>query len=179
MFDRLAISDVLLFRAKRFEDARGWFSQTYVLSEMDALGLPRFVQDNESVSRLAGTVRGLHFQRPPLAQAKLVRCVRGAVFEVAVDIRPGSQTFGHHVSTRLDDSECAQLFVPAGFAHGFCTLTADTVVQYKVSAPYSPEHEAGIAWNDPALAVEWPVREGDVVLSDRDRRHPPLSIAGL
>lgn len=176
---RMAIPDVQLIRPSRLGDPRGWFSETYNLAAMDAHGFPRFVQDNESLSSTLGTVRGLHYQRGEFAQAKLVRCIAGAIFDVAVDIRPNSPTFGQHVSARLDAAEGVQMFVPEGFAHGFCTLTPDTLVQYKVSAPYSRDSEGGIVWDDPALAIAWPVAADAVVLSDRDRALPKLAEAAL
>ena len=176
---RMAISDVLLIRPSRLGDPRGWFSETYNLAAMDAQGLPRFVQDNESLSSSNGTVRGLHYQRGAFAQAKIIRCISGAIFDVAVDIRPGSPTFGQHVAARIDAAEGVQMFIPAGFAHGFCTLAPDTLVQYKVSAPYSRESQGGIAWDDPALAIAWPVEDGVAVLSDRDRALPRLADAAL
>ena len=175
----LDIAGVLLIEPVRVRDTRGWFRETYSQARLDALGLPVFVQDNESCSLSAGTVRGLHYQLGRAAQAKLVRCVAGAVFDVAVDIRPGSPTFGSHVSARLDAEGGVQMFIPEGFAHGFCTLTPDTIVQYKVSAPYAPGSEAGIAWDDAGLGINWPVEEANAVLSDRDRALPPLSRARL
>lgn len=179
MISRMAIPDVLLIQPPRYGDARGWFSEAYNVAAMDKAGAPRFVQDNESLSAAVGTVRGLHFQRGEFAQAKLVRCVTGAIFDVAVDIRPGSATFGEHVAARLDAAEGAQMFIPAGFAHGFCTLAPDSLVQYKVSAPYSRANEGGIAWNDPALGIDWPVSADAVILSDRDRALPHLKDAAL
>lgn len=179
MFTALEIPGPLRFQYPRHEDARGWFAETYNLSGLDERGFPRFFQDNESWSAAVGTVRGLHFQRAPFAQAKLIRCIVGAIFDVAVDIRPGSPTFGRYVSSRLDAAGGAQMLIPTGFAHGFCTLMPGTLVQYKVSAPYAPDHEGGIAWDDPALAIEWPVSSSTAVLSDRDRGLPCLSEARL
>ncbi|MBX3478339.1 MAG: dTDP-4-dehydrorhamnose 3,5-epimerase [Brevundimonas sp.] len=164
-----------LIRARRHADDRGWFQETYSPARLRALGLDHdFIQDNESLSRRAGTVRGLHFQRPPQAQAKLVRCLAGAIFDVAVDLRRGSPTFGRAVSATLEGASGDQLYVPVGFAHGFMTLTPDAVVAYKVSAPYAPDSEGGLAWDDPALALDWP-EAGESVLSDRDRQWPRLS----
>jgi len=179
MITRMAIPDVLLIQPPRYGDARGWFSEAYNVAIMDEAGVPRFVQDNESLSAAVGTVRGLHFQRGEFAQAKLVRCVTGAIFDVAVDIRPDSATFGKHVAARLDAAEGAQMFIPAGFAHGFCTLAPDSLIQYKVSMPYSRANESGIAWNDPALGIDWPVSADAVILSDRDRALPHLKDAAL
>jgi dTDP-4-dehydrorhamnose 3,5-epimerase len=167
--ERLEIPGLMVLRPKRLGDARGWFAETFSEGQRSELGLPTFVQENESSSANAGTVRGLHFQRAPKAQAKLVRCVVGAVFDVAVDIRPTSSTFGKHVSMRLDAERGDQLYVPAGFAHGFCTLEPHTLVQYKVSTEYSPKHEGGILWNDPALAIKWPVTANASLLSEKDR----------
>lgn len=177
MFTQLAIPDVILFVSERHLDSRGWFSEAYSASRMDEQGFPRFVQDNESFSTGVGTVRGLHFQRPPYAQAKLVRCVTGAVLDVAVDLRRDSPMFGRHVCVRLDSDSGAQIYIPKGFAHGFCTLTPDTLVQYKVTAPYAPDHEGGVFWNDPSLGISWPVAAEKAILSDKDRALPPLADA--
>lgn len=160
---------VTLIRARRFADDRGWFEEVFSAARMAALGLDHdFVQDNLSLSATAGTVRGLHFQRPPHAQAKLVRCVTGAIHDVIVDLRDGSPTFGQSLSVSLDGETGDQLYVPAGFAHGFMTLRPDTRVAYKVSAPYAPDAEGGLRWDDPALNLHWP-SVGEAVLSDRDR----------
>ena len=146
---------------------------------MEALGLPFFIQDNESMSAQPGTVRGLHFQKGSNAQAKLVRCTRGALVDVALDIRPHSPTFGRHVTARLSPESGEQILIPAGFAHGFCTLEPDTVIQYKVSSPYAPGYEGGIAWNDPALGIVWPVTAEQAVISERDAQLPRLADAAL
>ena len=179
MITPLAIPGVLLIQPQRLGDARGWFSETFSLSQMEELGLPRFIQDNESLSISTGTVRGLHFQRAPFVQAKLIRCVRGAILDVALDIRRGSPTFGRHITKQLSADRTDQILIPEGFAHGFCTLEPNTQVQYKVSAPYAPNHQGGIAWDDPALGIQWPVDHDKVLLSDRDRKHPALSDAQL
>jgi dTDP-4-dehydrorhamnose 3,5-epimerase len=134
----------------------------------------RFIQDNQSLSLHRGTLRGLHFQIPPLAQAKLVRVLRGAIFDVAVDIRRGSATYGKFASVILSADNGCQLFVPAGFAHGFCTLQPDTEVLYKVDAPYSRDHERGLVWNDATVGIPWPVPAEDVRVLDRDREFPRL-----
>jgi dTDP-4-dehydrorhamnose 3,5-epimerase len=173
------LPDVILIKPARYDDERGWFSATFSLTFMEKHRLPLFIQDNESLSRKGGTVRGLHFQRRPFAQAKLVRCVRGSVFDVALDIRPDSPTFGQHLSKRMSELDGEQLLIPAGFAHGFCTLEPDTVIQYKVSAPYSPSHESGVAWDDPALKIEWPVSRHEATLSDRDQSYLPLAQTDL
>ena len=174
-FTRLAIPDVVLVQPKRHGDARGYFAETYKKSAFEDFGIAiDFVQDNESLSTQVGVVRGLHFQTPPMAQAKLVRAVRGSIFDVAVDIRKGSPTFGKWVGATLSAAHGEQLLVPHGFAHGFCTLEPDTLVAYKVDAPYSPQNDAGIAWNDPEIAIEWPVTAEAAVLSAKDRDAPRL-----
>jgi dTDP-4-dehydrorhamnose 3,5-epimerase len=171
----LTIPDVKVIAPSRFADARGFFSETYSERVFAQAGIDqKFIQDNHSLSVIPGTVRGLHFQTPPLAQDKLVRCVRGAILDVAVDIRRGSPTYGKHVAAEISADNWHQIFVPAGFAHGFCTLVPETEVIYKVSAFYSPEHEKGIAWNDPALAIAWPAVAGALV-SPKDAVLPLLS----
>jgi dTDP-4-dehydrorhamnose 3,5-epimerase len=171
----LAIPDVKLIAPRRFADTRGHFTETWNEKSWTAGGLPTFdaVQDNQSLSRETGTIRGLHFQRPPHAQAKLVSCLKGRILDVAVDIRKGSKTFGRHVTVELDESG-AQLFVPAGFAHGFCTLAPDTLVFYKVDAHYAPESDAGIFWADEALGIAWPVAINAAHLSPKDAALPRL-----
>ena len=174
--ERLDIPDVLAITPKRIGDARGFFSEVF---RRDVLaghcpGVD-FVQDNHSRSAETGTIRGLHFQAPPFAQAKLVRVVRGAILDVAVDIRTGSPSCGRHVTRMLSADNGTQLFVPAGFAHGFCTLEPCTEVEYKVSAYYSAGHDKGLAWDDPALAIAWPVTPEKVVLSAKDRIHPKMA----
>lgn len=174
-FLELEIPGVVLVTPQRFGDARGYFSETYSQPIYAANGIASdFLQDNESLSVTPGTVRGLHFQAPPFAQAKLVRVLRGAVYDVAVDIRKGSPTYGRAVGARLTGERGEQLFIPQGFAHAFCTLEPDTQVAYKVDARYSREHDGGILWNDPDLGIEWPVAEQEAVLSDKDRVHPRL-----
>lgn len=166
---------VIRLRTPRFGDDRGWFSETWSRARFHAAGIDcDFVQDNHSRSEAAGVVRGLHFQRPPYAQAKLVRCVRGAVLDVVVDLRAGSPTFGQHHAVELSAESGDQLFVPPSFAHGFVTLQPETEVVYKVSAPYAPAHEAGLAWDDPDLSIAWPVAASEAVLTDRDRNWPRL-----
>lgn len=174
-FTRLAIPDVVLVQPVRHGDGRGYFCETYKKPAFDAFGIDlAFVQDNESLSRQVGVVRGLHFQTPPMAQAKLVRVLRGAIFDVAVDIRRGSPSYGKWVAATLTAEEGNQLFMPHGFAHGFCTLEPDTLIAYKVDAPYSRPNDAGIAWDDPDLAIDWPVTADAAVLSDKDRVQPRL-----
>lgn len=174
--ERLAIPDVLLIEPKRFGDSRGFFSEVWSRKALAEAGLDTdFVQDNHSLSREVGVVRGLHFQTPPSAQGKLVRVVRGAILDVAVDIRRGSATYGRHVSAVLSAENWRQLWVPRGFAHGFCTLEPDTEVIYKVDAYYDRAADKGLLWNDPALGIEWPVEAAKAVLSDKDRVQPPLA----
>jgi dTDP-4-dehydrorhamnose 3,5-epimerase len=174
----LAIPDVKLLTPPKFSDHRGFFSETYSKRRLAEAGIDLdFVQDNHVLSREKGVVRGLHFQVPPAAQAKLIWVVRGAVFDVAVDIRRSSPTFGRHVCEVLSGEDWKQLLVPAGFAHGYATLEPDTELVYKVTDYYSPRHERGIVWNDPALAIPWPVAPGEAILSERDQGHPPLSHA--
>jgi dTDP-4-dehydrorhamnose 3,5-epimerase len=167
--------EVVLVRTPRHGDARGWFSETWSRARFAAAGIDcDFVQDNQSWSEAKGVVRGLHFQRPPYAQAKLVRCVRGAILDVVVDLRAGAPTFGRGHAVELTAESGDQLFVPPSFAHGFVTLTPGTEVAYKVSAPYAPSHEAGLAWDDPDLAIDWPVAADAAILAERDRGWPRL-----
>ena len=171
-----ALPEVKLIAPRRLDDARGTFSETWSRAAWRAAGIDAdFVQDNQSLSRAAGTIRGLHFQVAPVAQGKLVRVIAGAIFDVVVDIRRGEPSFGRFATAVLSAENGLQLYVPAGFAHGFCTLVPDSEVIYKVTAPYSPAHERGILWSDPALAIPWPVAADSAILSDRDRRHPPLA----
>ena len=163
---------------KRHGDARGWFSEVFRVDQLAEGGITSvFVQDNQSFSAPAGTLRGLHFQTPPAAQAKLVRVLAGAILDVAVDIRHGSPSFGKYVAVRLDAEGGEQLFVPHGFAHGFCTLEPNTMVAYKVDAYYSPANDRAIAWNDPDIGIDWPVTEAEAILSGKDKAAPRL--AGL
>jgi dTDP-4-dehydrorhamnose 3,5-epimerase len=171
MFEALSIPGVRLYTPKRFGDPRGYFMEPWSDRAFSAESLPVFVQDNEAFSAPVGTVRGLHYQTDPLAQAKLIRCLSGAILDVAVDIRRGSPAYGRHVSVALRP-DTGLLYMPAGIAHGYCTLVPDTLVHYKVSAPYSPAHEGGVAWDDAALAIKWPVAPGAAIVSDRDRRQP-------
>jgi dTDP-4-dehydrorhamnose 3,5-epimerase len=163
-----------------FRDERGTFSETYSRRRFVAAGVTAdWVQENQALSRSAGTIRGLHFQVPPFAQAKLVRVVRGALLDVAVDLRRGSPTFGQHVAIELRARDGRQLMIPAGFAHGYCTLAPDTEILYKVDAYYSPDHERGIRWDDPGLAIPWPVPPDRAVLSGKDRGLPLLEDVDL
>lgn len=167
---------VCVIQTRRFEDERGWFSETYNAPKMISLGIDStFVQDNQSYSKYAGTIRGIHFQRPPHAQAKLVRCVKGRIIDYAVDLRRGSPTYGHHVCAELSAQNNHQLFVPIGFGHAFVTLDDDTEVAYKVSDVYSPQDDGGIAWNDPTLGIDWPLPIGGATLSAKDQALPLLA----
>ncbi|WP_299395335.1 dTDP-4-dehydrorhamnose 3,5-epimerase [Pelagibius sp.] len=171
----LAIPAVRLIKAVKHGDHRGFFSETYSKRDLAAAGIEAdFVQDNQSLSAAVGTVRGLHFQVPPCAQAKLLRVVRGAVFDVAVDLRRGSPSYGRHVAVTVSAADWNQIFIPVGFAHGFCTVEPDTEVIYKVSDYYAPEAERGLLWNDPELGIDWPVAAAEAVLSPRDGQWPPL-----
>ena len=174
--ERLAIPDVVLVTPRRFGDARGWFSETFSARVFEGeVAAVTFVQDNEAFSAEAGTLRGLHFQRPPAAQGKLVRVLKGAILDVAVDIRAGSPSYGRHVAVRLDAGSGTQIWVPPGFAHGYCTLEPDTAVAYKVTDFYSPAHDGGILWNDEALGIAWTLPPGGAVLSEKDTRLPRLA----
>jgi dTDP-4-dehydrorhamnose 3,5-epimerase len=170
------IPGVMIARIDRHDDDRGFFSETYRRAWFEDAGINvEFVQDNHTFSAKKGTVRGLHFQAPPREQAKLVRVSRGRAFDVVVDVRVGAATYGRHVAVELSEENWDQLYVPPGFAHGFCTLEADTEVLYKVSAYYSPQHDKGLLWNDPALGIRWPVGPEEAVVSDRDGEHPLLA----
>jgi dTDP-4-dehydrorhamnose 3,5-epimerase len=171
----LELSGLILITPRRFGDHRGYFAETYSQRAYAELGVnERFVQDNHSLSAEIGTVRGLHFQAPPAAQAKLVRCGRGAIFDVAVDIRKGSATYGKWVGYELSAENGAQLFIPAGFAHGFATLQPDSEIIYKCSDYYAPETEGALRWDDPAIDINWPL-QGKAILSDKDAVAPMLT----
>lgn len=170
----LAIPEVLLITPKRHGDARGWFSETWSRKSFADIGVAAdFVQDNQAFSSRKGTIRGLHFQQAPHAQAKLVRVLKGAIYDVAVDVRQGSPSYGRWVAAELTAEGGEQLFVPRGFAHGYCTLTNDCELFYKVDGLYAPQTEGGLIWNDPDLAIAWPL-EGEPVLSDKDKVLPRL-----
>lgn len=175
-FKTFDIAGPVLVEPKRIGDARGWFSETFRDDRFGASASPvEFVQHNQSMSAVPGTVRGLHFQIAPMAQGKLVRCLRGAILDVAVDLRRSSPTFGQHVSAVLTADNGHQLWVPPGFAHGFITRSVDTEVFYLVTSYYSPAHDRGLLWNDPALGIDWGVEDDEVQLSDKDRRQPRLA----
>ncbi|MCK9919274.1 dTDP-4-dehydrorhamnose 3,5-epimerase [Microbacteriaceae bacterium K1510] len=171
----LGIPDVKIIRPRKHGDARGFFSETYNKKAFAGIGIERdFVQDNHSLSPQVGTLRGLHFQGPPFAQDKLVRVVSGRILDVAVDLRRNSPTFGQWVAAEISADAWNQIFVPIGFAHGICTLEPDTQLIYKVTNYYSPQHDFGIRWDDPDLAIAWPLSPNDILLSDKDRRQPLL-----
>jgi dTDP-4-dehydrorhamnose 3,5-epimerase len=177
--ERLAIPDVLLLTPPRFGDARGSFSETWNQKRYAALGIPGpFVQDNHAISAERHVVRGLHLQIGPNAQGKLVRVVRGAIWDVAVDVRHGSPTYGKHVGAVLSADNWTQIWVPVGFLHGYCTLEPDTEVIYKVTGEYDKPAERGVIWNDPDLGIEWPVPAGLAILSDKDRALPRFAACG-
>ena len=174
----LDIPDVKILTPKKHGDNRGFFSETYNRKALAELGIDiEFVQDNHSLSAETGVVRGLHYQLPPAAQDKLIRVVRGAILDVAVDIRRGSPTFGKHVSAIISAENWRQILVPIGFAHGFVTLEPNTEVLYKVSNYYSPKDERGLLWNDAALGIEWRIEQSEAVLSEKDRKYPTLAQA--
>ncbi|MGQ9368780.1 dTDP-4-dehydrorhamnose 3,5-epimerase [Azospirillum sp. ST 5-10] len=173
---RLDIPEIAILKPAKYGDARGFFSETYNKQRLAEAGIALdFVQDNHAYSAERGTVRGLHFQLAPAAQDKLVRVVKGAILDVAVDIRRGSPTYGRHVAVEISADAWNQILVPAGFAHGYCTLTPDTEIIYKVTDYYAPAHDRGLLWNDPALGIAWPVAAEEAVLSDKDRRQPTLA----
>ena len=173
---KLALEGVIEIVPKKFGDARGFFSETWSRKTFAETGAGQeWVQDNQSFSAEKHVLRGLHFQAEPFAQDKLVRVLRGAIFDVAVDIRKGSPTFGRWVSCILTSPAWNQLLVPTGFAHGFLTLEPATEVFYKVSAPYSLEYDRAIRWNDPAIGIDWPLDGAEPILSDKDRKAPLLS----
>ncbi|MGG1514075.1 dTDP-4-dehydrorhamnose 3,5-epimerase [Paenibacillus oryzisoli] len=167
------LEGVLILEPDVFGDHRGYFMESYHQAKWAENGVGMtFVQDNHSLSEEVGVLRGLHYQLPPYAQTKLVRVVTGAIYDVAVDIRPGSPTFGQWVGVELSEANKRQLLVPQGFAHGFCTLAPHTQVLYKVDAYYSKEHDRGIMWNDPEIGITWPT--ASPILSEKDGKHPSL-----
>jgi len=173
------IPDVLLITPPRFLDGRGFFSETWNERRFTEAGIAGpFVQDNHAMSADRGVVRGLHLQIAPSAQGKLIRVVRGSIWDVAVDIRPGSPTYGRHAGAVLSAENWQQFWVPAGLLHGYCTLEPDTEVIYKVTAPWDRQAERGVMWNDPALAIPWPIAPEEAILSDKDRVLPRLAECG-
>lgn len=174
--DRLAIADVILLEPARYGDQRGWFSEVFSVRAFAEAGVVEpFRQDNQSFSAAQGTVRGLHCQIGARAQGKLVRVLRGRIFDVAVDIRHGSRSYGRHVAAELSAENGQQLWVPAGFLHGFATLEPDTEVFYKVTADYDRDAERGVIWDDPDLRIPWPIEHDAAVLSDKDAKLPRLA----
>jgi dTDP-4-dehydrorhamnose 3,5-epimerase len=173
--DTFPLQGPLLFTPNRFEDSRGWFVETWRKDIWHDAGVDiDFVQGNESFSKEKRTIRGLHFQTGSAAQAKLVRVLRGRILDIAVDIRPGSPDYGKHVAVELSSENAKQIFIPAGFAHGFCTLEVDTHVHYMVSSYYEPKLESGIYWNDPAIGIDWPLKDVDAIISEKDNNLPLL-----
>lgn len=175
-FVTLAIEGPALIHPKMLGDARGYFMEAFKANWFrEYIADVTFVQDNQSLSAQVGTIRGLHYQSAPMGQGKLVRCLKGSIFDVAVDIRPGSATFGQWVGETLTAAKGEQLWVPDGFAHGFCTLEPDTEVFYKVTNPYSPENDKGLAFDDPEIGIEWPIDIANAVLSAKDKIQPKLA----
>ncbi len=173
--ETFGVAGVKLLTPRRFADPRGFFVETWNQRRYAELGIPGpFVQDNFAVSIKTGTVRGLHMQIAPSVQGKLVHCARGGIWDVAVDVRPGSPTYGQHAAAELTEANGAQLWIPGGFLHGYCTLTPDTAVIYKVTADYDRAAERGVIWNDPDLALPWPVAPDSAALSDKDLVLPRL-----
>lgn len=171
---KTAIDGILMIEPRIFKDARGYFFESFSQREFDEkVGPIRFVQDNESKS-CYGVMRGLHFQRPPFTQSKLIRCVRGTVLDVAVDIRKGSPTYGQHVAVELSEENHLQLFIPKGFAHGFAVLSETAVFQYKCDEFYHPEADGGISILDDSLGIDWQIHTNQAILSEKDTKHPPL-----
>jgi dTDP-4-dehydrorhamnose 3,5-epimerase len=176
-FKRLAISEVMLIEPKVFPDERGFFMETYKYSDFAKMGIKEyFVQDNYSKSS-KGILRGLHFQKNPNAQGKLIRCLKGNIFDVVIDIRKGSPAFGKWVGAELSEENNLILYVPSGFAHGFVVLSETACVIYKCTREYSPENDRGIIWNDPDINIHWPIK--DPVLSEKDKKHPALKDADI
>jgi dTDP-4-dehydrorhamnose 3,5-epimerase len=171
-FKRLEIIDVILIKPKVFGDERGFFMETYKKGDFEEVGIKgEFIQDNHSKSKY-GVLRGLHFQKEPYAQAKIIRCVRGVIYDVAVDLRSGSQTFGKYVGVNLSEDNKYQLYIPRGYAHGFLVLSENAEVVYKVDNVYAPDYEGGLVWNDPYVDIQWP--NDNPVLSEKDKRWPTL-----
>ena len=176
-FKETEIKGVYVIEPRVFNDARGYFFEAWKREEFKQhIGDVEFIQDNESKSSY-GVLRGLHYQKGSLSQAKLVRVIKGKVLDVAVDVRKSSPTFGKHVMVELSDENKRQFFIPRGFAHGFLVLSEEAIFTYKVDNPYAPQAEAGIRWNDPELGIEWPINPKDVLTSEKDLKQPLLSDA--
>lgn len=175
---QVELPGVIFLEPDVFEDERGFFMESYHADKWKRLGVDHpFMQDNHSLSMHAGTLRGLHYQLPPYGQTKLIRVIVGAIYDVAVDIRQGSPTFGQWIGVILSASNYRQLLVPQGYAHGFCTLVPNTEVLYKVDAPYHAASDRGVAWDDPAIGIDWPT--SNLILSEKDGSHPLLKDAEL
>ncbi|MBS9768829.1 MAG: dTDP-4-dehydrorhamnose 3,5-epimerase [Flavobacteriaceae bacterium] len=169
-FIKTKIEDVIIIEPKVFGDERGCFFESFNQKEFEEnIGEINFIQDNESKSK-KGVLRGLHFQKPPFAQAKLVRCIKGKVLDVAVDIRKNSKTFGQHIAVELSEKNKKQLFIPRGFAHGFAVLSEEAIFAYKVDNIYKPDYESGIVWNDKDLNIDWKLNENELILSEKDKK---------
>jgi dTDP-4-dehydrorhamnose 3,5-epimerase len=178
IIERTDIEDILVVVPTKRGDSRGFFSETYNRELLAVEGIKvDFVQDNHAYSADRGVLRGLHYQIPPRAQGKLVRCIRGAILDVILDIRHGSPTYGRHIAVELSAANWKQLWIPHGFAHGYVTLELHCEVIYKVTGYWAPECERGIAWNDPSLHIDWRISPANVTLSDKDRKNPPLAEA--
>ena len=175
-FRTLALQGPIEIKPRKIEDERGYFSEIFRLREfVDRVGPVEFVQENQSLSVRSGTIRGIHFQSPPAAQGKLVRCLAGRLVDIAVDLRRGSATFGKSVSVVLSPDESNQLWVPVGFGHAFCTLEPNSIISYRVTSYYSPENDKGVAWDDPAIGIDWPSAADPETLSAKDRNQPSLA----
>jgi dTDP-4-dehydrorhamnose 3,5-epimerase len=173
------IEDVLIIKPEILTDARGYFFESFVQKDFEQKVCKTvFIQDNESKSSY-GVLRGLHYQLPPFAQAKLVRVIKGKVLDVAVDIRKNSPTFGKYAAVELTDENHLQLFIPRGFAHGFAVLSSETVFQYKCDNYYSPQNEGAIIWNDKTIGIDWKIPQKDIILSEKDKKHPSLANAKI
>ena len=179
MFEKTSLEGVIVIAPTRIGDARGWFSELFRKDLFqEHAGVTHFVQHNQSFSAQKGTVRGLHFQLEPKAQGKLVRCLFGCVLDVIVDLRSSSPTYGQHVAIELSPENGKQVWIPAGFAHGFCAMVDASVVFYMTTDYYSPQHDRGLRWNDPALKIEWPVDHNNAILSEKDKKQPLLAELG-
>ena len=175
-FRALALHGAIEIKPRKIEDERGYFSEIFRLRDfVDHVGPIEFVQENQSLSVRSGTIRGIHFQSPPAAQGKLVRCLAGRLVDIAVDLRRDSATFGKSVSVVLSPDENNQLWVPVGFGHAFCTLEPNSIISYRVTSYYSPDHDKGVAWDDPEIGIDWPSVADPQTLSAKDRNQPSLA----